>query len=302
MKPRLATGRAWARRLAYPGVMGLCLGMFAVLRAAGASAESSAFLAVGAGAALVTWLEAVLPYRRSWAPARGDVANDLTFMVAVQIIVPKFLSFLVAVSLAGWVAGAGWAPEGWWPHALPPAAQAVLMLLAADFFRYWLHRASHEWSIPLWRLHAVHHSPHKLYWLNVGRFHPIEKAVQFLVDSLPFILVGVSQEVLAIYFVFYAVNGFFQHCNIDVRLGILNYVVSGPELHRWHHSWRPRESNHNYGNNLIVWDLLFGTRFLPSDREVERLGLLNRRYPLDFLHQLGTPFIKGADKEEPPPR
>ncbi len=32
---------------------------------------------------------------------------------------------------------------------------------------------------PLWRLHEVHHSPDILYTLNVGRFHPLEKALHF---------------------------------------------------------------------------------------------------------------------------
>ena len=148
----------------------------------------------------------------------------------------------------------------------------------------------------MWRYHAVHHSPHRLYWLNVGRFHPIEKAVQFGVDTLPFALLGVSTEVLAAYFVFYAVNGFFQHSNCDVRLGPLNYLVSGPELHRWHHSEFAEESDTNFGNNLIIWDLVFGTRFLPADREVGRLGLVNRDYPLGFLAQMTTPFVPGLDK------
>ena len=127
------------------------------------------------------------------------------------------------------------------------------MLLSADFLRYWLHRAYHEVAF-MWPFHAVHHSPHKLYWMNVNRFHPLDKASQYIFDAMPFVLLGVSEEVLALYFVFYAVNGFFQHCNIDVRLGVLNYVVSGPELHRWRHSIHPEESNQNYGNNLIVWD------------------------------------------------
>ena len=170
------------------------------------------------------------------------------------------------------------------------------MLLAADFLRYWMHRAFHRFA-PLWRLHAVHHSPHRLYWLNVGRFHPFEKAIQYLADALPFIVLGVTQPVLAVYFVFFAINGFFQHSNCSVRLGPLNYIVSGPELHRWHHSQRAAESDTNFGNNLIIWDLLFGTRFLPADREVGPLGLRNRTYPLDFLAQLTSPFVTdpGAD-------
>ena len=109
------------------------------------------------------------------------------------------------------------------------------MLAMADFLRYWLHRAFHRFPF-MWAFHAVHHSPHRLYWLNVGRFHPLEKAVQYLADALPFALLGVSPEVLSAYLVFYAINGFFQHSNCRVRLGPLNYIVAGPELHRWHHS------------------------------------------------------------------
>ena len=163
------------------------------------------------------------------------------------------------------------------------------MLLSADFLRYWLHRAAHEISW-LWRFHALHHSPGKLYWLNVGRFHPVDKGLQFLLDALPFILLGVGEDVLAIYFVFYAVNGFFQHSNIRLRFGWLNYLVSSAELHRWHHSQSKLESDRNYGNNLIVWDLLFGTRFLPEDRQVGDLGLTTKDYPETFWWQMIEPF------------
>ena len=100
------------------------------------------------------------------------------------------------------------------------------------------------------------------------------------------------------YFVFYAINGFFQHCNIKLHLGPLNYLISGPELHRWHHSVLVAESNNNYGNNLIVWDLIFGSWFLPRDRKVGDLGLLNRNYPTDFTGQMKSPFCKGLDKAE----
>jgi sterol desaturase/sphingolipid hydroxylase (fatty acid hydroxylase superfamily) len=185
--------------------------------------------------------------------------------------------------------------DAWWPYDWPVALQTLLMILSADFLRYWLHRFSHEWPL-LWRLHAVHHSPHKLYWVNVARFHPIEKALQYFFDAMPFIILGISEEVLALYFVFYSINGFFQHCNIKLRLGFLNYIVSGPELHRWHHSMIAKESNQNYGNNLIVWDLLFGTWYLPRNRQVDTLGLVNRDYPMPFVSQLKAPFIKGIEQ------
>ena len=98
------------------------------------------------------------------------------------------------------------------------------MVLVVDLLRYWLHRAAHE-NDTLWRLHSVHHSVEQLYWLNTARFHPIEKTLQMCLDSLPFLLMGVDEQVLALYYIAYATNGFFQHCNISLRYGLLNYIV-----------------------------------------------------------------------------
>lgn len=275
---------------AYPIVMAAACASFAGFSRLGLTTVLSAYAAVLLGAVLITWHELRLPYRRDWKPAAPEVGVDAMFLGAVQIGVPLLLSVTLVVALADWLRTQGLVAADFWPHQWPVWAQAALMMLAADFGRYWLHRAFHKFS-PMWRLHAVHHSPHRLYWVNVGRFHPLEKAIQYCLDALPFALVGVSGEVLAAYFVFYAVNGFYQHSNCLVRLGPLNYLIAGPELHRWHHSELPEESNNNFGNNLIVWDLLFGTRFLPGDREVGPLGLVNREYPMGFWAQMRTPFM-----------
>jgi sterol desaturase/sphingolipid hydroxylase (fatty acid hydroxylase superfamily) len=163
------------------------------------------------------------------------------------------------------------------------------MVLIVDLMRYWLHRASHQSDV-LWRLHAVHHSVGRLYWLNTSRFHVIEKGLQMLCDSLPFLVMGVRPEVLSLYYVTYSTNGFLQHSNIDLRYGFLNYIVGSAETHRWHHSREPRESNNNYGSTLVIWDLVFGTWFLPKGRSVEVLGLRETGYPKSFIGLLLAPF------------
>jgi sterol desaturase/sphingolipid hydroxylase (fatty acid hydroxylase superfamily) len=70
----------------------------------------------------------------------------------------------------------------------------------------------------------------------------------------------------------------------------LNYIISSTELHRWHHSRAAEESNHNYGNNVIIWDVLFGTFYWPTARAVGDLGLTNPEYPQGFSAQLKAPF------------
>jgi sterol desaturase/sphingolipid hydroxylase (fatty acid hydroxylase superfamily) len=289
--------------LIYPATMAGCLALYFALHAQDMPQPWAMYLPALAGAALVTGLEWRFPHRRAWQPDRATLANDLAYMTLVQMLLPPGVAMLFVLLLIEPVNALGLATGVLWPHAWPVWAQAVLMLLGADFLRYWLHRAAHRYP-PLWRLHAVHHSPGQLYWLNVGRFHPLEKALQMLFDTLPFMLLGVGADVIALYFVFYAVNGFFQHSNIRLRFGWLNWLVSSAELHRWHHARRPDLSDHNFGNNLIVWDVLFGTRYLPADRDCDDLGLPNPFYPQGFLAQLRTPFAAPIDQPsvpKPPP-
>ncbi|NIP37656.1 MAG: sterol desaturase family protein, partial [Candidatus Dadabacteria bacterium] len=257
--------------IAYPSVIAMSFILHIILQSFGFSILVSTYTPVIIAVLIMCGLEFFIPHRDAWNAGGEDVKNDLLYMGLVQVLLPKFLSFFFAITLMAYLQSTNLQLLQIWPGHLPVYIQAIIMLLGADFFRYWLHVASHRWNV-LWKIHSVHHSPSKLYWINVARFHPIEKILQFLLDALPFIILGVGPEVVSLYFIFYAANGFFQHSNIELRLGFLNYIVSGPELHRWHHSLVIRESNQNYGNNLIIWDLLFGTWFLPENKEVDRLG------------------------------
>ncbi len=292
-------GRSAAAEMAavtlYPATLGSAFAAYAALQGGGVPRAPAAYLAVAVATATILAAEWRWPARASWQPERGHVANDVAFMAAIQVLLPAALALTATGLLDSLAADLDLQLSSLWPHGWPLVAQVIAMLLIGDVFRYWLHRLSHRPNV-LWRLHAVHHSPDRLYSLNVARFHPFDKALQYLFDTLPFVLLAVDRRVLLAYFVFYAVNGFFQHCNCHIRLGPLNWIVSGPELHRWHHSEVIVESDNNFGNNLIVWDVLFGTRFLPDDRHVGRLGLLNRSYPTSFPAQMTSVFVPGLDK------
>ena len=275
----------------YPVIIVLGFALYMALAGTGFHLTLASYIAALVGVCLIALHEVVLPYRQDWRPPGEDVRNDTLFLVVVQVALPYLLAITVVLGLAEAFRAGGLTVDIFWPHDIPIVAQVAIMLLAADFMRYWLHRAFHRYQL-MWRLHAVHHSPPQLYTINVGRFHPVEKSIQYAFDTLPFALLAVAPEVLAAYFVLYALNGFFQHSNCRVYLGPLNYIVAGPELHRWHHSRRAREMNSNFGNNLIVWDTLFKTRFLPEDRNVETIGLRNRQYPLGFLVQMRSPFVR----------
>lgn len=258
------------------------------------SLHTKAFISISIGGLFIALGEYLLPFRKEWKGFRRDSLDDVYYMIFVQQVLLRLVQaawvyfILVLLSLN---------PQSWsaiW-NPIPLFFQFSILLLIGEFGKYWVHRWAHEreW---LWRFHAVHHSVERIYWLNVGRFHPVDKFLQMFTESLLFYFMGAPLEVVALYEVFYSVNGFFQHSNIDLRLGFLNRLISSVEQHRFHHSRMIAESNTNYGNKLSIYDQLFGTYFLPNSKGPKEYGLISTTYPMSFWQQLWSPFFKGLDQ------
>jgi sterol desaturase/sphingolipid hydroxylase (fatty acid hydroxylase superfamily) len=253
---------------------------------------SAAFLLPQLSAfAIVAVLEHVYPYHVSWNRPRKDVGVDVGHSLTIATSVALATPFV----LAGGVAISGWLSDelgtGLWPRQWPLLAQLPLALVIGELPGYWVHRWEHNWD-GLWRIHAVHHSAPRLYWLNAGRFHPFDTLLTFVPSYGLLVVLGCGVEALALFTLATAVHGSFQHANLQLRLGLLNHFFSMAELHRWHHSKTVEEANHNYGQTIIVWDTLFGTRFLPSDREPPReIGIPDlTAFPMTWWAQLESPF------------
>ncbi|MGH8129382.1 MAG: GH3 family domain-containing protein [Steroidobacteraceae bacterium] len=273
--------------LSYPLSVSGSIAAFSALLVGGAPLTVATFVPVAMVAAFLMFLEARDPERPDWRPRASDLGSDTAFITLIQVILPRALTALTVLYASGWMHQH--AASGWWRHDWPLAGQVVAMVLVVDFTRYWLHRACHRFGF-LWRLHEVHHSPDILYTLNVGRFHPLEKLLHWSLDTVPFLLLGVAPAVFAGYFLIYAVNGLFQHSNVRLRCGWLNYVVAGAELHRWHHARDSRRSACNFSNTTAVWDLVFGTWYLPRRGFVDAVGIADLNYPKGVLSQMLAPF------------
>ena len=200
-------------------------------------------------------LEKIFAYNTSILPNRRDWLEDSGYLIIIQGVLPKLLLFGF---LHGLVNNGFLDAIAIWPNFLPIWVQLILMLIIGEFFQYWWHRLSHTFPV-LWRFHIVHHRPTKIYFLNTARFHPVDKFVEFCVDVLLFIALGVQVEVVALYYIIYGVNGYLQHSNLNFKFGFLNYIFSTNQLHRWHHSTSSKVAFCNFGNNLIIWDMVFGT-------------------------------------------
>jgi len=290
-------GRRWVARLAFPLVLGGAVAAAVGLIDAGLdpfaamlSAQVPAFLAVIA-------LERMAPHHAAWNRNHGDLGVDVGHMVTISLLTgladPLFR--IVGVGAAAWLFGGG--ALGLWPHEWPIVAQLALALVVGEFGQYWVHRLEHEkdW---LWRFHALHHSAPRLYWLNAARFHPIDILLNNFAATVPLAALGAGLEVLSLWLLVTSIHGIFQHANMPVRLGPLNWVFSMAELHRWHHSKTLVEANTNYGQTLILWDIVFGTRFLPADRQPpEEIGIPDLPgYPMSWLAQELSPFRWAAIK------
>ncbi len=246
----------------------------------------------GATIAIIAVFERAQPHYPNWNVARGDVGTDLTHALVSMITLPPLIELGVrAAILELSVTAASLSPVAIWPHHWPVAAQLALALIVSQLGEYWVHRLAHTnpW---LWRLHATHHSPERLYWLNAARFHPLDTALSFTVAMTPMVVLGVGDEVMLMMTAWISVHGLFQHCNIHLRLGPLNYIFSMAELHRWHHSKKLEEANANYGNNIIFWDIVFRTLHYPKDREAEEtIGLADMpNFPKGWFGQVLSPF------------
>jgi sterol desaturase/sphingolipid hydroxylase (fatty acid hydroxylase superfamily) len=185
-----------------------------------------------------------------------------------------------------------------WPNEWPLLVQIPLALVLGEFGAYWWHRASHEWPL-LWRFHKVHHSPTRLYWLNATKFHYVDVTILQTCTVLPVLILGANETTVLFITLFSIFHGYWQHGNTRQDLGFLNYLFSNAELHRWHHNEQIALANHNYGSNLIVWDLVFGTFFWPERKHgtsgavgITDIGIADHDYPIDPFRQLVQPFTR----------
>lgn len=276
----------------YPFVLLVTFALDHLFRLLGFSPWISAYASVVIGCLwLISRLERLFPHSREWFASAVETRLDLQFLLWVAVLLPMALSLGIAALSSQWVQSSFPSALHLWPRGLLPWQQVALMIVLADPLRYWLHRFCHGWP-SLWRLHVIHHAVCKLNVLNTGRFHPLETSLQFLCETAPFILLGVSEEVLSFYFVLHASKAFLQHSNLDIRLGLLNRLISGPELHRLHHSLDPDQHCSNFGNKLSVWDQIWGTYLDPSRHTVTTLGVVEGRGQAPFVRQLMQPFLK----------
>lgn len=234
-------------------------------------------------------LERVLPFERAWTRSDGQVTHDVVFTLIGTSLPGTLADSLVlacTVGVAQWLAGH--VGGSLWPHDWPAVAQIGLVVLVGDFGAYWGHRSFHNVSW-LWPYHAVHHSVARLWYLNTGRIHPVDSALMMVFSMVPLYLLGAPEDMVVWLFSFTTFVGLLSHCNVNLRCGPLDWLFCTPGVHRWHHSRLLSESNNNYGEITMVWDVLFRTHYRQQRRPPCDVGT-STPIPEDILGQFTAPL------------
>lgn len=247
------------------------------------------FIFITICAAVIVMFERLFPYNKGQKFIREGFFDDIVLYNLVQsfvlgIIISYIISFIDTQTNIS-----RFKVVGDWPVIL----QLLFFIVTHDLYIYLFHKWQHKNKI-LWRIHEAHHSPKEVDWLSGVRSHALEILINQTIEFIPIILLGAAPEVAVYKGAVSAVWGMYIHSNIDVRSGWLQYIINGPEMHRWHHSLG-KGRNRNFSTKLAVWDWLFGTYYLPENEKAESYGL-KAFFPKNYFQQFVYAF-RGFNKK-----
>ena len=189
------------------------------------------------------------------------------FFTGTTVIINFSLAFLLLFT-ADWVQINNFGIINWMPE-MPLWLYVLLGVILLDFFgAYLAHYTEHKIK-PLWMIHLVHHSDHKVDTTTANRHHPLESVIRFGFTLFGVLVVGAPIAIVMIYQSMSLVFTQFNHANIKIPKSVdklLSYIVVSPDMHKVHHHNLLPYTDANYGNIFSIWDRLLGT-YMHLDRE-----------------------------------
>ncbi|HZL39632.1 MAG TPA: sterol desaturase family protein [Pseudolabrys sp.] len=266
-----------------------------VLQVAGLTVLKIIPISIGLGIvfALLTHWSACNPGRPWWR--KREIVTDVCYWFLIPLAA-RFVRIGLMVMGAAYIYNIHGADDlikfyddGFGPLArMPLWGQALFFLVASDFLTYWIHRLYHGGG--LWKYHAVHHSSEDLDWISAARFHPVNIFLGTVMVDVGLLLAGISPNVMLWVGPFTTATSAFVHANLNWTLGPFKYVMASPVFHRWHHTAADRGGNMNFSGTFPIWDLLFGTFYMPKNELPDTYGVDDESFPESIGAQLLYPF------------
>lgn len=165
----------------------------------------------------------------------------------------------------------------------------LISVLIIDFVNFFSHYLQHK--IPfLWEFHRVHHSAEVLHPLTNYREHPVDNlfygistgmvagsvaaGFHFVSGSTPVELKVPILGVALASFIYNFSGYHLRHSHIWVRWpDPLAFLFGCPAHHQIHHSCKREHINKNFAFLFPFWDVLFGTYYLPKQKEEVVFGI-----------------------------
>lgn len=239
-------------------------------------------------------LEKLFPAIKNFKKDKKELFVDLIYWFVTPLLTKSFQKLAVIFMVIGLmpVIGYEFSPEhleGRGPiKAWPLGAQILITLLVGDYIGYWMHRIFH--GKKLWKFHAIHHSSENLNWISSVRLHPINDVLNRLPAVFILLILGLPVKVAAAYLPFLPFYAILVHANVPWSFGPLKYVIASPRFHRWHHTSEKEGLNKNFAGLFPFIDLMFGTYYLPKNKQPQTFGLSEEKIPNNFLKQMLHPF------------
>ena len=205
---------------------------------------------------------------RKWKHAIPNLFFTLT-----TIIINFLLAFLL-LNVSDYVVNENFGILSFFSEA-PLIFKVLIGILLLDFFgAYLAHYLEHQIK-PLWMIHLVHHSDHKVDTTTANRHHPLESLIRFAFTLFGIIIIGAPIGYIMLYQSISLIFSQFNHANIKLPKAldkVISYIFVSPDMHKIHHHYRLPYTDANYGNIFSIWDHMLGT-YMNFDREKIKYGV-----------------------------
>lgn len=270
------------RYLFYPVWMALTAWVMFLILSGQITYWPSSILFIVLSGLMIALAEYHSSYQPNWLVSHQDGLTDILHAIFNLILIVSVSKIIEILDIFRFF-------PRLWPDQWSWFWQLMLVALVIDFGLWLMHRFSHRYKF-LWKLHAIHHHSSRLYWLNAEKRHPLSALILAGPSLMILAVLGAPSILIGCWVMYMAVHLFFQHANVDYRVGALKYIFAVAEVHRIHH--KHGQGRKNFGEVFIFWDIIFGSFYYEKQKiKPDQVGVRSP-IPNEYLAQLKWPFQK----------